>query len=657
MADRGRDGQELTGREFAGQELDSQEFAGQGLAGQGLAELGSVGARELARLIRSTTPAVTAGLPLTLLLAFVAGAGRIVTALTVQYALDHGLLTPHRGTADVVLHAVLVGAAATVAAVLASWWLNRRLYRRTEAALAELRTGGIARIHEIAPETFAGLTGADLVTRLTSDPEAVTTFVQNGGVLLLVNVTQMVIAGVLVALYSWQLALPVLGLAAVLFVGMRRLQTLVARRYAAVRESVSALQSTVGEAVTGIGVIRSTGTEKRTRVGVDRAVEGTAAAQRHTLVPLNTNAALGEIAISVMTAFVVVAGVRWSTAHTRWEPTLHLSAGELVAMLLLVSFFVRPLQALVQMLGEIQNAVVGWRRALEILATPSGVVDGANARELPAGPIAVELHDVAAAYGAGPLVVEHLTVAISPGEHVAVVGETGSGKSTLAKLLTRQISARGGRVLLGGIPVGRVSEASFQRRVAIVPQDPFLFDATIAENIVVGVRGDSDVRSDSDVHSDSDVLDEIVSSLGLHPWLDTLPDGLDTRVGVRGERLSAGERQLVALARTALLDPDLLVLDEATSGVDPATDVRVQRALAVLTVGRTTVSIAHRMVTAEHADRVLVLDRGHLVQSGRHADLVRVPGRYAELHAAWVEHTSPGDAPRAAFPRQKESTS
>lgn len=472
---------------------------------------------------------------------------------------------------------------------------------------------------------------------------------QNGGVLLFVNVTQMIIAGALVALYSWQLALPILGLAAVLFVCMRRLQMLVARRYAAVRASVSVLQSTVGEAVTGIGVIRSTGTEKRTRLGVDQAVEDTAAAQRHTLVPLHTNTALGEVAISIMTAFVVVAGTRWSTAHTRWEPALHLSAGKLVAMLLLVTFFVRPLQALVQNLGEIQNAVVGWRRALEILATPSGVIDGAGARELPPGPIAVELHDVAAAYGAGPLVVEHLTVAISPDEHVAVVGETGSGKSTLAKLLTRQISARGGRVLLGDLPVDRVSEASFQRRVAIVPQDPFLFDATIAENIGVGIHGDTGVPDEIDE------IDEIVSSLGLRPWLDTLPDGLDTRVGVRGERLSAGERQLVALARTALVDPDLLVLDEATSGVDPATDVRIQRALAVLTVGRATVSIAHRMVTAEHADRVLVLDRGRLVQSGHHSDLVRVPGRYAELHAAWVEHTSHGDEPRATSPLQKES--
>jgi ATP-binding cassette subfamily B protein len=325
-----------------------------------------------------------------------------------------------------------------------------------------------------------------------------------------------------------------------------------------------------------------------------------------------------------MTAVVIVAGVRWSTSPASWEPRLDLSAGELVAMLLLVTFFVRPLQSLVQMLGEAQNALVGWRRALEVVATPSGVVAGPHARRLPAGPVAVELRDVTAGYGEDPAVLQHLDVRLEPGEHVAVVGESGSGKSTFAKLLTRQIPARAGEVLLSGVLVGEIADSSFQRRVAIVPQDPFLFDTSIAHNILLGMR------------DDATVLDEIVASLGLGPWLASLPDGLDTGVGVRGDRLSAGERQLVALARTALADPDLLVLDEATSGVDPATDVRVQRALGALTVGRTTVSIAHRMTTARGADRILVFEHGRIVQDGRHDELVSVGGRYADLDAAWT---------------------
>ncbi|KPM56728.1 ABC transporter ATP-binding protein [Frankia sp. R43] len=635
-----------------------------------LADLAGARGRTLIHLLRTTTPMLTSGLALTLLLAFVAGAGRIVTPLTVQYALDHGLLHPHPGTADVVLRAVGVGAGATVLAAAASGWLNRRVFRRTEAALAQLRADGVARIHEISYERFARIPSADLVSRLTSDLDTVTTFVQNGGVLLLVNAAQMVIAAVLISIYSWQLALPVLAAAALLLVVMRRIQAVVGRRFSVVRERVSAMQSVIGEAIIGIAVIRSTGTERRSRAAADESIEQVAAAQRHTLVPLHTNTALGEVAISFITTFIVIAGVRWSVDNTWWEPGLELSAGELVALLLLVTFFVRPLQLLVTMLGEVQSAVAGWRRAIEVLATPSAVVAGPGARELPPGPIAVDLHGVAASYGDanvgvtanaglaagggsaggdsaanvgdvaagdGLLALRDVTIGIDPGEHVAVVGETGSGKSTFARLLTRQLSARRGRVLLGGIPIAQVGDRSFQRRIAIVPQDPFLFDATIADNILAGVHGDTRAPEAREA------LDEIVDSLGLRPWIETLPDGIDTRVGVRGARLSAGERQLVALARTALVDPDLLVLDEATSGVDPATDVRVQHALDALTVGRTTISIAHRMVTAERADRILVFDDGRIVQNGRHADLVTRPGRYADLHAVWVDHTVAAD--------------
>ncbi|CUU59542.1 putative ABC transport system ATP-binding protein [Parafrankia irregularis] len=624
-----------------------------------LADLAGVRGRTLIHLLRTTTPMLTSGLALTLLLAFVAGAGRIVTPLTVQYALDHGLLHPHPGTADVVLRAVGVGAGATVLAAAASGWLNRRVFRRTEAALAQLRADGVARIHEISYERFARIPSADLVSRLTSDLDTVTTFVQNGGVLLLVNAAQMVIAAVLISIYSWQLALPVLAAAALLLVVMRRIQAVVGRRFRVVRERVSAMQSVIGEAITGIAVIRSTGTERRSRAAADESIEQVAAAQRHTLVPLHTNTALGEVAISFITTFIVIAGVRWSVDNTWWEPGLDLSAGELVALLLLVTFFVRPLQLLVTMLGEVQSAVAGWRRAIEVLATPSAVVAGPGARELPPGPIAVDLHGVAASYGDaaadvgdvatgdGLLALRDVTIGIDPGEHVAVVGETGSGKSTFARLLTRQLSARRGRVLLGGIPIAQVGDRSFQRRIAVVPQDPFLFDATIADNILAGVHGD--IRAPEA----REALDEIVDSLGLRPWIGTLPDGIDTRVGVRGARLSAGERQLVALARTALVDPDLLVLDEATSGVDPATDVRVQHALDALTVGRTTISIAHRMVTAERADRILVFDDGRIVQNGRHADLVTRPGRYADLHAVWVDHTVAAD--HVPHPREERT--
>jgi ABC-type multidrug transport system fused ATPase/permease subunit len=212
---------------------------------------------------------------------------------------------------------------------------------------------------------------------------------------------------------------------------------------------------------------------------------------------------------------------------------------------------------------------------------------------------------------------------------VAVVGETGSGKTTFAKLLTRLMDPVSGEVLLSGTPLTTVRFASLRRRVVMVPQDGFLFDATVAENI----RFARPELTDDD-------LDLAFTELGLADWVAGLPQGLDTSVGERGEALSVGERQLVALVRAYVADPDLLVLDEATSAVDPATEVRLQRALDAVTRGRTTVAIAHRLSTAQSADEVIVVDAGRVVQRGPHSELLRDPDSiYAKLYASWLEQT------------------
>jgi ABC-type multidrug transport system fused ATPase/permease subunit len=214
---------------------------------------------------------------------------------------------------------------------------------------------------------------------------------------------------------------------------------------------------------------------------------------------------------------------------------------------------------------------------------------------------------------------------VATGARVAVVGETGSGKTTLTRLVTRLVDPDEGRVLLSGVDARRLREASLHRRVVVVPQEGFLFDTTVGENVRFGREG----ASTADARR---ALDE----LGLGEWVDSLPAGVDTEVGQLGERLSAGERQLVALARAHLAGPDLLVLDEATSSVDPATEVRLQRALAGLLEGRTSVAIAHRLSTAEAADVVVVVDDGRVVEVGPSSELARAGGPYARLHDAWT---------------------
>ncbi|MDN5854569.1 MAG: ABC transporter ATP-binding protein/permease, partial [Actinomycetia bacterium] len=285
-----------------------------------------------------------------------------------------------------------------------------------------------------------------------------------------------------------------------------------------------------------------------------------------------------------------------------------------------------PVQIATQVLTEAQNAIASWRRVIDLVETPADVVDpGERGVALPHESLGADFGDVAFAYPGGEPVLRDIDVAIRPEERVAIVGETGSGKTTFAKLLTRLMDPSEGRVLVGGHDLRDVSFASLRRRVVMVPQEGFLFDATLAANLRYGKRDATDEQ-----------LQSAVEQLELGDWLAGLPDGLETSVGERGEALSSGERQLVALTRAYLADPDLLVLDEATSAVDPQTEMRATRALERLLAGRTSVTIAHRLSTAEVADRILVFDAGRIVEDGPHASLVGAGEVYTRLHASWV---------------------
>jgi putative ABC transport system ATP-binding protein len=251
----------------------------------------------------------------------------------------------------------------------------------------------------------------------------------------------------------------------------------------------------------------------------------------------------------------------------------------------------------------------------------------------------VRFDHVRFAYPGGPDVLRDVTLDLPPRARVAVVGETGSGKTTLAKLLTRLMDPTGGRVLVDGVDLRDVRFASLRERVVLVPQEGFLIDDTLRANIAWGREHRTDAGGGNGAGRDDVVL--ALTELGLLEWAEQLPYGLDTQVGQRGEALSAGERQLVALARAYLADPDLLVLDEATSAVDPATEVRLQRALDGATRGRSSVAVAHRLSTAEAADLVVVVDAGRIVGVGSHEDLLGGNEVYRRLHRSWTAQQQP----------------
>ena len=611
--------------------------------GARIASASSLGVFATLRKGVQMSPEILVGIWGTLLLAVVAALGRIVVPITVQQTVDSGIMAP--GGPDTSRVALLVGAAAVVLVVagLCSALVNVRLFRSTEAGLASLRVRAFRHVHDLSVLTQSTERRGALVSRVTSDVDTISLFVQWGGIMLLVSVLQIGAATLLMAFYSWQLTLLVWACFVPLFLILRPAQGRVNGAYTALRERVGAMLGAISESVVGAETIRAYGVGERTARRVDAAVESTRKGMVRAQVLVSTVFSSGVLVANLVLAVVVVVGTLLGIDGS-------ITAGQLLAFLFLVQLFTGPVQMATEILNELQNAVAGWRRVLAVVETPVQVVDkGAQGVRSPRGPAHVRLEDVRFAYPDGPEVLHGVDLDFPACTSVAVVGATGSGKTTIAKLVTRLMDPTSGVVRLDGVDLRDLSAASLRERVVLVPQEGFLFDGTLAENIAYGVRdaangaagtsGSAGETPGQTAARLADRIDAAVAELGLTDWVADLPDGLGSAVGQRGEALSAGERQLVAIARAYLAEADLLVLDEATSAVDPATEVRIARALDSLTAGRSTITIAHRLSTAEAADLVVVVDAGHVVEVGPHAELAAAGGVYASMHASWVAQT------------------
>ncbi|SDS56372.1 ABC-type multidrug transport system, ATPase and permease component [Paraoerskovia marina] len=575
-----------------------------------------------------TSPEMVTGIGVTLVLAVVAAAGRVVVPMTVQQTVDTGIMAD--GGPDVARVSTLVAVAAVVLVVagVCTALVNVRLFRSSEEGLANLRIRTFRHVHDLPVLTQGTERRGSLVSRVTSDVDTISQFVQRGGIQLLVSVLQIAVATVLMAIYSWQLTVLVWLCFVPLVMILNPAQKRVSAAFGLVRQRTGELLGAVSEAVVGAQTVRAYGVQARTGRRVEAAVERARVAMVRASRLVGLVFSSGVLVANLVLAVVVVAGTWLGVAG-------EVTTGELLAFLFLVQLFTGPVQQATEILNELQNAVSGWRRVLAVLETPIDVRDEGTV-DSPSGPASVELDDVRFSYPGGPEVLHGVTVAFPAARSVAVVGKTGSGKSTIAKLVTRLMDPTAGVIRLDGTDLRDIPVARLRERVVLVPQEGFLFSGTLLENIEWGVRDDA-VRADRDAVVA--VAQDAVSMLGLDDWVDGLADGLATQVGQRGEHLSAGERQLVALLRAAVAEADLLVLDEATSAVDPAAEVRIARALSALTTGRTTVTIAHRLSTAEAADLVVVVDEGDVVEVGTHAALLERDGTYAAMHGAWRSQT------------------
>jgi len=540
--------------------------------------------------------------------------GLLLGPVIVRYGIDSGI---DAGDRTVLRNAVI----AYLLVVAMAYGAARQQYifvnRAGEGFLRALRIRVFDHIQKQSLGFFDRYQSGVLISRMTADIESMAELVQWGLLQFVAAVFLISIALVLMLALSWQLTIVALLVMPVIIIASRKFQRDSNKAYLVVRERVGQNLSELQEGISGVRVIQAyaqEGEQTRQFVESNRSLYKS---HVHSIRVSTWYFGLVETMGVFATALAIGIG-GWLAG--RGDVTI----GTIVAFILLLSLLFEPVQQLSQLYNTVQSSAAALDKLFEILDTEPDVVDGD--RELPANGV-LEVDGVGFAYpGTTTPVLRDVSMTVGDGERLALVGPTGAGKSTVAKLMARLYDPTDGRISFGGVDLRDSTIDSLRHRVAVVPQEGFLFGGSIADNVRIA-------RADAT----DDELREALDAIGALERFEGFEDGIDTEVRERGSRLSAGERQLVSLARAALVDPAVLVLDEATSSLDPGTEAIVERALERLMQGRTTIVVAHRLSTIRNADRIAVVDAGRLAELGSHDELVALGGRYAALASAWEQ--------------------
>ncbi len=531
----------------------------------------------------------------------------------VRYAIDAGISKHKRGPLDAAAAAFLVLAVAKPFVVRAQTLLAASAGERF---LGSLRTATFDKLQALPLGFFERERAGVLVSRLTSDVQSLTEFIREALIEVVGSGLQIALTVVVLVILSPTLALVSLVALPILVASSWTFHHSAGRVYHAIRDRVAETLTALQEGLAGVRVVQAFRREGRTLETYNPRSQAQVSAWRSasfvnirlfTMIPLaQTVALIGVLLVA-------------SSMYRRGS----ISTGTIAAYVLYLVQLFDPIARFSEWLGEFRQGLAALGKIVGLLRTPNSIVEQDGAIELPARG-ALALDGVTFGYDGDRPVVHDVTVDFAAGEHVALVGATGAGKSTLAKLLTRQYDPQHGEITFGGIDLREATLESLHRRIVVLPQEGHLFSGTIADNIRL-----------AQPEASAEEVVRALDRIGARERFESLPDGLQTEVQTRGLRLSAGERQLVGIARVALADPAVIVLDEATSSLDPATEAAVERALAAVAVGRTVVTIAHRLSTAERADRVVVMEQGRAVEVASHDELVEQGERYAKLWASW----------------------